>query len=232
MLSFMNLNAQVFAGKVPEDTSLAKLVYRLFVVKKNIQGKAGDKVVVSQGTTFLTKYKGGQYLLSAKHLFTKMGYQSGDVVEMQIEDSDRRFPLNAPVYFFPLDNHSDMAVIKLKYNAPNNFGYDLETKWDLKGEHQGIMYIGFPTSKDSKTPEIRHGKYLYLDQTNPPNPMCVYETEAEEGFSGSPVFMYNEGDKKYLISSIISAGRDDSPNKTYGALIAAAAAIIDSLISK
>lgn len=224
----MKTNGQTPQDPVPFNVDLLKMIYRIAIF--NPDSSSGE---VRQGTCFMGKYKDNVYIVTARHLFTEYGYKSGNNVKVIIQQATTtNITTQLPVYFFPLDGQSDIAVMKVPNRIPEENDYDLDTPFNLRAANQDIMYIGYPLSKNSLKPDVRHGNLLEINTTNPPNPICIFRTKSEEGFSGAPVFAYDQKEKKYYIISIISAGYLDDLGKTCGTIIEGARAAIENLLPR
>ena len=157
------------------DSSVLQRVFKILVGVNNI------------GTSFIVENSKGKFLVTAKHIFKKVGYP--DKAQICVDQSGTWIPIDNQI-FYHTDDKIDIAVVKTSYFDNMNFE---KVNNSSKGFifSQELFILGYPYAFDSALyaqnrgypiPYIKKGifsgkcgRVLFLDCDN------------NQGFSGGPV---------------------------------------------
>lgn len=189
------------------DDHMFKSIYKIAVPTTD-----GDKI----GTGFLSVYKANIYFITAKHLFP--GYSNGDSCTVGLIENKTLHSKRMRVFFDAGVASSDIAVLTGNFDGIDMPLYNLESTTDAKiGET--IIFFGYPStnivsnnfpintvSKGKPMPLVKKGILAGFDDSNPFNTIAIFDAQSAPGFSGSPVFVYNEDEKAYFLLAVMSGG--------------------------
>ena len=157
------------------DSSVLQRVFKVLVGANDV------------GASFIVESSKGKFLVTAKHIFKKVGYP--DTIQICVDQSGTWKPIDNQI-FYHTDDEIDIAVIKTSYFDNMNFERVNNSSADLIFS-QELFILGYPYTFDSALyaqnrgypiPYIKKGilsgkdgKVLFLDCDN------------NHGFSGGPV---------------------------------------------
>lgn len=161
----------------------------------------------STGSSFTVTERGQQYLVSARHLFTKHNHGNEVTVELFHENAWKEI---TGTIFFHVKSAIDVCVIKLPYaiareyefakDAQMYFGKDLFMLGFPYGLHQdsGELNRNFPF------PFVKKGYFSAVNKTEEGGTVFFLDGHNNKGFSGGPVASYDPATRKNYIHGIIS----------------------------
>ena len=169
------------------------------------------RIGIDEGTAFTLENNSCQYIITAKHLFEKVGYSKDFIVELN-DGGDTWTAHHAKIYYHDLD--VDVAVIMLKD------GNDITKKYDVTICEEGVdfgtdlYFLGFPFGyrmgfldgiNERPIPLLKKG-ILSGEIIEEGKRVHFIDGHNNPGFSGGPVY-YLKGTEVYIMG-VVSGYRD------------------------
>ena len=146
-----------------------------------------------RGTAFTMECNGSQFLVTARHMFGRLGFPKEGTIELLTEDG-RYTPYEVDIRY-PADSRVDIAVMRPKHHQhisqvyPNRNG---------SGElifGQDVFFLGFPyeydeslmSFPDSKRPVPFIKKACFSGRFSDGHACMAFDGHNNPGFSGGPV---------------------------------------------
>ena len=145
------------------------------------------------GTAFTMECNHSQFLVTAKHMFGKLGFPKEGTIELLTEDG-RYTPYEVDIRY-PADSRVDIAVMRPKnhHHISEEYPNRNTSEWMIFG--QDVFFLGFPyeydelllSFPDSKRPVPFIKKACFSGRFSDGHACMVFDGHNNPGFSGGPV---------------------------------------------
>lgn len=184
------------------------------------------------GTSFLFDRDNKQYLITARHLFSKRT-KTKDIVFYKLNNRSINEPFNGVIYFHPNEN-VDIAVIQLTKPIFNTKIKVSENKSFLGKD---VYFFGFPLQslgtnfEGFKLPLIKKAIFSgVLDLNN--NNLLLLDGYNIEGFSGGPIMSKDPKTNKFYLLGVISGYFNNVKNQNSGIIVCNFSGKINDIINE
>jgi len=155
----------------------------------------------SMGTAFVVEYDGKNYLVTARHLFQKSGYQNKMTINIQYQSTWK--PISVEIYYHE-NNSIDAAVIKTDYFKDRYFG-GVKYQSNKMAVSQDVFMLGFPYGLSTNQFNVNKGYPIPIVKKGILSGMineediqsCLIDWDNNQGFSGGPVVFRDIAEGKY-----------------------------------
>lgn len=175
------------------------------------------------GTAFIVSYKGEKYAVSARHIFGTPDQQSkidfeGIYWTLTLSNDSIVQDFNRKAYFL---KNSTVDIVVFPLDTTYLPSIRIECQRYSRGTKMGAIsiFVGYPTIKNNKgviepictskdnvacSPLVKVGRVSGYNLVNENSDQILVDAMNFKGFSGAPLYTYDEPTGNYVLSGVVS----------------------------